>query len=87
MSSQCDFFGSIAYPSLVDVGLRVNKLGRTSATYEVGIFEQGSSDVRAVGGFTHVFVGNRSRRPQSQGMSSNTRSGLQKILVKEPSKL
>ena len=87
VSSHCDFVGSIAYPSMVDVSLRVNKLGKTSATYEAGIFEQGSPDVRAVGGFTHVFVDRGSRRPQAQGMSSNIRLGLQKILAKESSRL
>ena len=87
ISSHCDFFGSMAYPGIAKVGLRVNKLGRTSATYEVGIFEQGSADVKAVGGFTHVFVDRNTNRPQAQGMGKKIREGLQKLLAKESPKL
>src|SRR5436309_4167165 len=56
VSSYCDFFGSVAYPAVVELGLRVLKLGKSSVLYEVGIFEQGQDTVKAVGGFIHVFV-------------------------------
>ena len=69
--SHCDYFGSVAFPTVVDLGLRVNKLGKSSVTYEVGVFERGQDDVRAVGGFIHVFVDrNRPARPAVSGMVS-----------------
>ena len=58
--------------------MRVTKLGRSSVSYEVGVFgplQQGpqgpersdtqleSESVAAVGGFTHVFVDKKNRRP------------------------
>lgn len=85
--SHCDFFGSVAFPTLVDLGLRVNKLGKSSVTYEIAVFERGAEDVRAVGGFIHVFVDKEKNRPGTDGMSSEIRKGLEKLLVKEPSKL
>ncbi|KAL8740766.1 MAG: hypothetical protein Q9190_006569 [Brigantiaea leucoxantha] len=79
--SHCDFFGSIAFPSIVDLGLRVNKLGKSSVTYEVGVFEQGSNDVRAVGNFVHVFVERENNRPAAQGMPEAMREGLKSIMT------
>jgi acyl-CoA thioester hydrolase len=87
VSSYCDFFGSVAYPSVVELGLRVLKLGKSSVLYEVGIFEQGQDAVRAVGGFIHVFVQQDGRRPAKDGMDTNIRDGLQQIMTKETAKL
>lgn len=87
VSSYCDYFGSVAYPAVVDLGLRIVKLGKSSVLYEVGIFEHGHEEVRAVGGFIHVFVLNDGRRPAKNGLSRETREELEKILTKETSKL
>ena len=81
VESHCRFFRSVEYPDVVDACLRVNKLGRTSVEYEVGIFAQGAEDVRAVGGFTHVFCDQATGRPMPQGMSKDIREGLEAILV------
>jgi acyl-CoA thioester hydrolase len=87
VSSYCDFFGSVAYPAVVELGLRVLKLGKSSVLYEVGIFEQGQDAVKAVGGFIHVFVEQKGRRPAKEGMDVKIRDGLQQILTKEDPKL
>ena len=85
--SQCDFYGAVAFPSIVDLGLRVTQLGKSSVTYEVGVFERGADDVRAVGGFTHVFVDRQKNRPAANGMPARTKEGLEKIYAKQSSKL
>jgi acyl-CoA thioester hydrolase len=72
---------------VVDLGLRVLKLGKSSVLYEVGIFEQGQDTVKAVGGFIHVFVQQDSRRPAKEGMDQTIRDGLQQILTNEAAKL
>lgn len=36
VSSQCNYFASLSFPQVVDLGLRVSKLGNSSVTYEVG---------------------------------------------------
>ena len=85
--SSCDYFGSVGFPSIVDLGLRVKKLGKSSVTYEVGVFERGKEDVRAVGGYTHVFVEMETRRPATGGMSEGIRKGLEKLVTYDRPKL
>ena len=85
--SECSFFGSVAFPSVVELGLRVNKLGTSSVTYEVGVFEGGKDEVRAVGGFTHVFVERQGQKAAANGMHIDIRRGLQRLLQHDTSKL
>ena len=85
--SNSDYYGSVGFPSIVNLGLRVNKLGKSSATYEVGLFERGKDDVRAVGGYTHVFVERETKRPAASGMTEEIRRGLEKLLMNERPKL
>ncbi|KAF2851401.1 thioesterase family protein-like protein [Plenodomus tracheiphilus IPT5] len=79
--SHCDYLAPIEFPAVVDLALRVNKLGKSSVTYEIGVFEQGQDEVKAVGEFIHVFVDRDSRRPSKDGMSEETKSGLVAIQV------
>lgn len=68
---------------MLDLGLRVTALGSSSATYEVGIFKQGEEGVKAVGGFTHVFVEKGTMRPRkdARGMEEGIRRGLERLVV------
>ncbi|KAL5524107.1 hypothetical protein ACEPAG_8280 [Sanghuangporus baumii] len=43
VSSHCEFFAPISFPNVVTLGLRVVKLGRSSVSYEVGVFTEPSS--------------------------------------------
>lgn len=85
--SEGDFFGSIAFPSVAELGLRVNKLGKSSVTYEIGLFEKGIEAVKSVGSLVHVFVDRENGRPAATGMNESLKSGLQAILAKESAKL
>ena len=71
----------------MDLGLRVNRLGKSSVTYEVGVFECGKNDVKAVGRYTHVFVERETNRPAASGISEEIRRGLEKLLIDAKSKL
>ncbi|KAI4617584.1 uncharacterized protein J4E87_008220 [Alternaria ethzedia] len=84
--SHCDYFAPVEFPSVVDLALQVNKLGKSSVTYEIGVFERGQEEVKAVGEFVHVFVDRDSRRPGKDGMSTQLKTGLEKLLA-EKSKL
>ena len=53
--SSCDFHSSIKYPELIETHLRVCKLGRSSLTWQVGIFNE-DRNLAAVGQMVHVFV-------------------------------
>jgi acyl-CoA thioester hydrolase len=61
----CSYFAPLAFPTEVEVGLAVQKLGTSSVTYRIGVFATGSSEPAAQGYFTHVYVGGDSRRPAS----------------------
>ena len=87
MHSSSEYFGSLAFPAMVDLGLRVNKLGKSSVTYEIGVFERGVEEVKAVGGFVHVFVDREKNRPAAGGMDQATREGLKRLLIRDSAKL
>ncbi|KAL4737144.1 HotDog domain-containing protein [Aspergillus similis] len=87
VNSYCDYFASVSYPDILDLGLRVNKLGSTSVTYEVGVFKQGEEDVKVVGGYTHVWCERGVMRPAKGGMETGIREALGRLLVKEGSKI
>ncbi|KAG0175745.1 hypothetical protein DFQ28_003223 [Apophysomyces sp. BC1034] len=63
VTSSANFYAPASYPSILEVGLSVTKIGRTSITYRVGIFENKNPAACVVGGFTHVFVDPVHRRP------------------------
>ncbi|KAF1345977.1 HotDog domain-containing protein [Delphinella strobiligena] len=81
--SHCNYFAPVGFPALIDLGLRVNKLGKSSVTYEIGVFERGVEEVKAVGEFVHVFVERESRRPRAQGMLEGMRAGLARLGVEK----
>ena len=56
VNSGANFFSPLRYPQKVDLGLRVNRLGRKSVTWGVGVFAE-TRDISCVTGvFTHAFV-------------------------------
>lgn len=61
--SGCSYFASVAYPDVVDAGLRVARLGTSSVRYEVGIFRESAQDAAAAMFFVHVFVARDTMRP------------------------
>lgn len=79
--SHNDYFSSIAFPAVAELALRVNKLGKSSVTYEVALFEQDCDEVKSVGEFVHVFVDRATGRPNANGMDSTMKRGLERILV------
>ena len=63
IETQCNYFASVAFPDLIEVGVRVAHLGRSSVRYELGIFKAGEESAAARGHFVHVYVDRASRRP------------------------
>ena len=77
--SQCEFRAPLAFPEMVEAGLRVAHLGRTSVRYEIGLFGEGSVEPAAVGWFVHVFVERSTRRPAD--IPPGVRAALEEISV------
>lgn len=59
----CRYFASLAYPGSVTIGLAVERLGTSSVTYRLGVFDGAAEAPAAEGHFTHVYVDRQSRRP------------------------
>jgi acyl-CoA thioester hydrolase len=78
VSSHASYFAPTSFPSRLDLGLRVLKLGSSSVEYEVGIFEEGKDTPAVVGGYTHIFVNSQTRK--SVVMDREIWQGLKKLL-------
>ena len=63
VESHCNYHAPIAFPAIVECGLRIGKLGTSSVRYEIGVFAEGDSTLAADGHFIHVFVDRASMRP------------------------
>jgi acyl-CoA thioester hydrolase len=61
--SHCRYREGFSFPEIVEAGLRVGELKRTSVRYEIGIFREAALEAAAAGWFVHVFVDRSSRRP------------------------
>jgi acyl-CoA thioester hydrolase len=64
--SGCRYFAELQFPDQLVVGLRVARLGRSSVTYQLGLFASGPgapTTVAAVGHWVHVYIDRDTRRP------------------------
>ena len=62
VASSCEYHAPITHPEKISVGLRVNKLGNSSVTYGLAIFNSKQEEAVANGIFTHVFVNRKSNK-------------------------
>ena len=63
VETHCNYFSSLAFPQMVEAGLRVARLGSSSVRYEIGLFAAGEPLAAANGHFVHVYVDRETRRP------------------------
>ena len=61
--TSCAYFAPLAFPGEVEVGIAVERLGRSSVTYRIGIFAPDTAKPAAQGRFTHVYVDRAGRKP------------------------
>lgn len=75
----CRYFSELAFPDTVKAGIRVTRIGTSSARYEVGLFRNEGDVLAAEGHFVHVYVDRITRRPAS--IPDRLRQALKEILV------
>jgi acyl-CoA thioester hydrolase len=63
VETHCNYFAPLAFPQIVEVGVRVGRVGSSSVRYEVGLFAEGEPLSAAHGHFVHVYVDRATRRP------------------------
>ena len=59
----CRYARPLSFPEPVEVGLAVDRMGKSSVRYSLGIFLKNESEPAAEGHFTHVYVDRATRRP------------------------
>lgn len=63
VETRCHYFAPLAFPQAIDAMLRVERIGRSSVTYRVGLFAEDAPTTAAHGHFVHVYVDRTTRRP------------------------
>jgi acyl-CoA thioester hydrolase len=61
--STCDYFRPVAYPEDLEIGLRVDRIGRSSVHYGLSLLAAGDDVARAAGTVVHVFVDREASKP------------------------
>ena len=82
VSSSCQFLAELSYPNLIEVGVSIAKIGNTSLSYHLAIFNTDETQAAAIGEFTHVFVDRQTRK--STPISTEMRHALTEFLISEP---
>ena len=59
----CKYFSELAFPDVISAGIKVQKLGSSSVTYNIGLFRGDADQASAEGHFVHVNVDRVTRRP------------------------
>jgi acyl-CoA thioester hydrolase len=62
VETSCQYLAQLHFPTVVDVGIALERLGRTSVTYRLALFGDDHDPV-AVGRFVHVYVDRNDHRP------------------------
>ena len=78
VETRCQFRQELNFPDVVDAGIKVTRLCRSSVRYEIGLFRQGEEKPAAYGHFVHVWIDRESRRPES--VPEAIRAALQPLL-------
>ena len=63
VETQCQYFSPITFPDVVTSGIRVDKIGKSSVHYSIGLFREACDSASAQGSFVHVYVDAITRRP------------------------
>lgn len=79
VASGCDYRRPVAFPDMLELGLCVEHLGKSSVRYGLAVFRRGEPEAAASGHFVHVFVDRQQRT--SVPMPTSMREGLARLLV------
>lgn len=63
VETHCNYFAPLAFPQMVEAGIRVAQVGGSSVRYEIALFAEGAETAAAQGHFVHVYVDRRTQRP------------------------
>ncbi len=80
VDSGCRYTSSLAFPDVIEVGIKVDHIGTSSVKYGFAVFRRGVNTPAAIGHFVHVYVDSETRRPQPlppklRGVVENLKAG------------
>ena len=65
VETRCRFHHPLSFPETVDAGLRVERIGNSSVTFEIALFGEKEKTPAATGHFVHVFVEAETLKPKT----------------------
>lgn len=65
VETACRYHAPVSFPATITAGLAVSRLGTSSVTYAIGLFDGDADQAAADGHFTHVYVDRTTRRPMA----------------------
>ena len=80
VDSGCRYTSALKFPDVIEVGIKVDRIGTSSVTYGFAVFKRGVDVPAAIGHFVHVYVDAETRRPKPlpdrlRGVVENLRAG------------
>ncbi len=79
IETKCNYFAPLAFPELLEGGLRVDRIGTSSVQYGIAIFAENADTAAAAGHFIHVYVERETRRPVP--LPQELREALEPLLL------
>lgn len=77
--TRCRYFAQLRFPQEIEAGFRLARVGRSSLTYEIGLFVKGQATAAAEGEFTHIQVAREGHK--SVSLSDDQRAKFTSVLV------
>jgi len=63
VETSCRFLAPMSFPDTVTAGIALERMGRTSIVYRIGLFRGDEDSPTALGRFVHVYVDRGTRKP------------------------
>lgn len=63
VDAHCSYLREVSYPDILEIGMRVSHMGRSSFKIEMGLFRQDAETASAQSDFTLVFVTPQGHKP------------------------
>ena len=82
VETQCTYLAPLRWPGRVHVGMRVDRIGRTSLTYGLALFGEGEDAAAAVCRYVHVYVESAAHRPTP--LPDGLREAARELLMASP---
>jgi acyl-CoA thioester hydrolase len=79
VETHCNYYAPLAFPQIIEAGIRVGRVGNSSVRYEIALFAENSQDAAANGHFVHVYVDKATRRPAP--LPEKLKQALEKLTV------